>query len=142
VTLSMLPTLNALLNSAATAFIITGWIHIRAGRRRSHRNAMIGAVVMSTLFLASYLYYHAHAGSTRFTHEGLVRTVYFSILLTHTILAALTPFLVGTTLVFALRGQFERHRSIARWTLPIWLYVSVTGVIIYLMLYRFWPPTT
>lgn len=139
--LTTLPTVNAVLNSAATIFIVTGWVHIRAGRRKSHRNAMLGAVTMSTLFLASYLYYHAHVGSTRFTQEGLVRTVYFTILLTHTILAALTPLLVGTSVVLALRGRFDQHRKIARWTLPIWLYVSVTGVVIYLMLYQIWPPT-
>lgn len=135
-----LPTVNAILNSLATVFIVTGWIHIRAGRKSSHRNAMLAAVATSTLFLASYLYYHAHAGSTRFTEVGVVRTIYFTILLTHTILAALTPFLVGTSVVLAVRGNFERHKRVARWTLPIWLYVSVTGVAIYLMLYHLWPP--
>ncbi len=139
--ISSLPTVNAILNSLATVFIIVGWFHIKAGRKESHRKSMLAAVATSTLFLASYLYYHANAGATRFTEEGVVRTVYFSILITHTVLAAITPFLVGTTVVVALRGNFERHRRIARWTLPIWLYVSVTGVTIYLMLYHLWPPT-
>jgi len=137
---SSLPTVNAILNSLATIFIVTGWIHIRAGRKTAHRRAMLAAVATSALFLASYLYYHAHAGATRFTETGAVRTLYFSILITHTILAAVTPFLVGTSVVLALRENFERHRRIARWTLPIWLYVSVTGVVIYVMLYHLWPP--
>lgn len=138
--ISSLPALNAVLNSTATVLIVVGWFHIRAGRRDAHRKTMLAAVATSTLFLASYLYYHAHAGATRFTEEGLVRTVYFAILVSHTILAALTPLLVGTSVVLALRGRFENHRAIARWTLPIWLYVSVTGVTIYLMLYHLWPP--
>jgi uncharacterized membrane protein YozB (DUF420 family) len=141
VNISSLPALNAALNCTATVLIVSGWFHIRAGRRNAHRKTMLAAVTTSALFLASYLYYDAHAGSTRFTEEGFVRTAYFAILISHTILAALTPFLVGTTVVLALRGRFESHRAIARWTLPIWLYVSVTGVTIYVMLYHLWPPT-
>jgi putative membrane protein len=141
VNISSLPALNAVLNSTATVLIVLGWLHIRAGRRDLHRKTMLAAVATSTLFLASYLYYHAHAGATRFTEQGLLRTIYFTILISHTILAALTPVLVGTSVVLALRGRFERHRAVARWTLPIWLYVSVTGVTIYVMLYHLWPPT-
>jgi uncharacterized membrane protein YozB (DUF420 family) len=97
---------------------------------------MLTALACSVLFLVSYLTYHYHTGSTRFPGTGAVRTVYLSILLTHTILAAAVPFLAGITVYRALRGRFDRHRAIARWTLPIWLYVSVTGVVIYWMLYR------
>ena len=100
---------------------------------------MIAAVLTSIAFLASYLYYHFHAGSTRFTAQGFVRTVYFTVLISHTVLAALVPFLVVATLIPAIAERFDRHRRVARWTLPIWLYVSVTGVVIYLMLYRLYP---
>lgn len=136
ITLSDLPTVNALLNGAAAITLVIGWLLIRNGRHEAHRNAMITAVGLSTLFLASYLVYHYQVGSVRFTGQGAVRTVYFAVLLTHTILAALVPFLVAITLVRALRERFDAHRRIARWTLPIWLYVSITGVIVYLMLYR------
>ena len=97
---------------------------------------MLAALVCSILFLTSYLYYHSQVGSVRFQGQGTVRTVYFAILLSHTVLAASVPFLAGITVWRALRGRFVAHRSIARWTLPIWLYVSVTGVVIYWMLYR------
>ena len=108
-----------------------------SGSRR--RNA-IAAVVSSSLFLASYLYYHYHVGSVRFTGQGWIRPVYFGILITHTILAATVVPLVITTLVRALRERFDRHRAIARWTYPIWMYVSITGVVIYLMLYHIFKP--
>ena len=141
VSLSVLPALNALLNAASAILMFVGWRRIRAKRRNAHRDAMLAAVATSMLFLASYLYYHFHVGTTRFAAQGLVRVVYFSILLTHTLLAALVPFLVGTTLYFALRERFDSHRRVARWTFPIWMYVSVTGVIIYVMLYQLYPPT-
>lgn len=131
-----LPTVNACLNGAAALCLVAGWWLIRNGRREAHRVVMLAAVVVSTLFLASYLYYHAQVGSVRFTGQGPIRTLYFSVLLTHTILAAAVPFLVAITLVRALRERFDAHRRIARWTLPIWLYVSVTGVVVYLMLYQ------
>jgi uncharacterized membrane protein YozB (DUF420 family) len=131
-----LPSVNATLNALSALLLIAGWVLIRARRIRAHRAVMISAVVSSALFLTSYLIYHAQVGSVRFPGTGAPRTLYLSILLTHTALAALVPFLAVISLVFALRGQFLRHRRIARWTLPIWLYVSVTGVVVYWMLYR------
>jgi uncharacterized membrane protein YozB (DUF420 family) len=136
VTLRDLPALNALLNAASAAALLTGFWFIRHGRWRAHRAAMVTALVLSTAFLTSYLVYHANVGSVRFTGQGWVRSAYFTVLLTHTVLAAAVPVLALITLVRALRRHFPRHAAIARWTLPIWLYVSVTGVVIYLMLYR------
>lgn len=131
-----LPTVNASLNSLAFLLLLLGYWRIRRGRRDDHRNAMVAAVVSSTLFLISYLIYHAQEGSVRFTGTGPARTFYFAILISHTILAAAVPFLAGITVWHALKQRWERHRRIARWTLPIWLYVSVTGVVVYWMLYR------
>lgn len=131
-----LPTLNAALNATSALCLVTGWLLIRRGRRRAHRAVMITALVTSTLFLTSYLTYHAQVGSVRFPGSGTPRTLYLAILLTHTALAALVPFLAAITVTLAARGQYARHRRIARWTLPIWLYVSVTGVVVYCMLYR------
>lgn len=131
-----LPTVNACLNASAAALLVWGWVMIRQGRKRAHRRAMLGAFTFSLLFLVSYLVYHAQAGSVRFQGTGTIRTVYFAVLLTHTVLAAAVPPLAVVTLSRALRGRFDPHRRIARWTLPIWLYVSVTGVVVYLMLYR------
>ncbi len=133
---SFLPSVNAGLNATAAVFLFLGYVLIRRGKRNAHRAAMLTALVCSVFFLASYLTYHYHAGSTRFPGTGVARSIYLSILLTHTVLAAAVPFLAGITLYRALRGRFDRHRAIARWTLPIWLYVSVTGVVIYWMLYR------
>ncbi len=133
---STLPSVNAALNASASLFLVLGYILIRQGKRNAHRAAMLSALACSALFLTSYLYYHYHAGSTRFPGTGTVRTVYLTILLTHTVLAAAVPFLAGVTVYRAFRGRFAEHRAIARWTLPIWLYVSVTGVVIYWMLYR------
>lgn len=130
-----LPTLNASLNAIAALLLFTGWLFIRRGLVRLHMTCMIAAVVVSTAFLASYLVYHYQVGSVRFQGTGAIRTVYFAILLSHTVLATTVPFLAAITLVRALRRRFERHRAIARWTLPIWLYVSITGVIVYGMLY-------
>ncbi|MDX1980648.1 MAG: DUF420 domain-containing protein [Bryobacteraceae bacterium] len=131
-----LPGLNALLNSAAAVLLVAGYLLIRQGRREAHKKVMLAAFVTSIVFLISYLVYHAQVGSVRFQKTGAIRTVYLSILLTHTVLAATVPFLAGITLWRAWKGNFGRHRKIARWTLPIWLYVSVTGVVVYWMLYR------
>jgi putative membrane protein len=131
-----LPTVNALLNTTSACLLVAAYIAIRGGRRARHRTLMLAAVATSTLFLISYLVYHAHAGTTRFTGAPPVRIVYLAILATHTVLAAAIVPLVILTLGRALRGDFARHRRIARLTFPIWLYVSVTGVVIYLMLYH------
>ena len=131
-----LPTLNAALNTAAAAFLLLGWIMIRQGRREAHKKAMIGALAGSALFLTSYLVYHFQVGSVRFTGEGPIRTVYFTILISHTILAVVIVPLVLMTVVRALRGRFEAHRKIARITLPLWGWVSLSGVAVYWMLYR------
>jgi len=133
---SFFPALNASLNGVSAVLIVTGHSLIRQGKVQLHRACMLSAVIVSTAFLACYLYYHAHVGSVHFPGQGWARRVYFSILISHTILAAAVPVLVVLTLVFAFRRKFERHRKIARWTYPIWLYVSVTGVIVYLMLYQ------
>ncbi|MBI5764979.1 MAG: DUF420 domain-containing protein [Planctomycetes bacterium] len=134
-----LPHVNALLNTAATILLIAGYFFIRQKRIAAHKTCMIGATIVSTAFLACYLIYHFEVGSVKFTGQGAIRTVYFSILLSHTMLAATVPVFVGITLVRAFRGLFEKHRRVARWTLPIWLYVSVTGVLVYLMLYQLYP---
>ena len=135
-TVSDLPALNATLNATSAVLLTTGWILIRRGRIAQHRAVMIAAVCTSILFLISYLVYHAQVGSVRFTKQGPIRAVYFTILLTHTVLAAAIVPLVLVTLTRGLRARYERHRRIARWTMPIWLYVSVTGVVVYLMLYQ------
>jgi len=135
----VLPAVNAVLNGTAAVLIGTGVYLIKTGRRRAHRAAMIAAFVSSTLFLISYLYYHfaiLHGHPTPFPVPGWPRTLYLTILLTHTILAAVVVPLVLITLTRGLKGRIDRHRPIARWTYPVWLYVSVTGVVIYMMLYR------
>ena len=131
-----LPTVNALLNSLATILLITGFILIRNKKVEAHRKVMLTAFATSILFLVCYLIYHAQVGSVRFQRTGTIRTVYLSILLTHTVLAAAVPFLAVITLNRGLKKRYDKHRAIARWTLPIWLYVSVTGVVVYWMLYR------
>jgi putative membrane protein len=131
-----LPALNATLNAIAAALLVTGYVLIRRRRWTAHRNVMIAALACSTLFLASYLIYHAQVGSVRFPGRGAARPLYFAILISHTLLAATVPVLAGITVYRAARRRFDRHRRIARWTLPIWLYVSVTGVVVYWMLYR------
>ncbi len=133
---SDLPGLNALLNGTAALLLASGYYLVRTGRREAHRRAMTAAFACSVLFLVSYLAYHAEVGSVRFRGTGTVRSVYLAILLTHTLLAAAVPFLAVTSIVLALRGRLEAHRRLARVTLPVWLYVSVTGVVIYVMLYR------
>jgi len=136
VTLSDLPALNAVLNATAAVLLVIGYSFIRAGQIRRHRAVMISACAVSTLFLISYVIYHANIGSKPFQGRGPIRIVYFTILLTHVILAAAVLPLAVITLSRGLRARFDRHVAIARWTFPIWLYVSVTGVIVYLMLYR------
>lgn len=134
--ISDLPTLNAILNSISAILLTTGYVFIKRKKRDAHRACMIGAFVTSTLFLVSYLLYHFNVGSVKFQGQGTVRTVYFTILLTHTVLAAAIVPMIFVTFARALKGRFDKHRLIARWTLPMWLYVSVTGVIVYLMLYH------
>ena len=133
---TILPTVNATLNALGAACLVTGFVFIRRGNVAAHRRAMITAVALGVLFLVSYLTYHFQVGSVRFQGTGAIRKVYLAILISHTVLAATVPFLAAITLVRALRQRFDRHRAIARWTLPIWLYVSVTGVVVYWMLYQ------
>lgn len=135
-TVQDLPALNATLNAIATVFLATGWVLIRRGRRDAHRRCMLSAFTASALFLVSYLVYHYNVGSVPFQKQGPIRTVYLTILFTHIVLAAAILPLALVTLSRALAQKFDKHRRIARWTLPIWLYVSVTGVVIYIMLYR------
>jgi putative membrane protein len=133
---AVFPAVNATLNGTSAVLIATGRTLIRRGQITSHRTCMIAAVVSSSLFLVSYVYYHAHVGSIHFKGQGWARSVYFGILLTHTILAAVIVPLVIISLRRGLRGVYDRHRAIARWTFPLWLYVSITGVVIYVMLYH------
>jgi len=135
--LSSLPALNAALNSASALLLAAGWLFIRSGNVAVHRRCMLAALATSTLFLTSYLIYHYHVGSVPFTGQGWTRRLYFTILISHTSLAVTIVPLVLITLYRALTSRFERHKRIARWTLPLWLYVSVTGVIVYGMLYGF-----
>lgn len=132
--LSSLPALNASLNALAALLLVTGWLFVRSGRVPAHRFCMVSALAVSAVFLASYLYYHYHAGSLRY--EGPARPLYLAILLSHTSLAVLVPPLALRAVYLALRGRLEEHRRIARWALPLWLYVSTTGVLVYAMLYR------
>jgi len=134
--LSSLPTLNAVLNSVSATLLVAGYVMIRQRRIRAHRVCMLSAFATSALFLVSYVVYHANVGSVPFTGQGAIRVVYFSVLISHIVLAALIPPLAIVTLTRALREQFDRHVRLARWTLPLWLYVSVTGVVVYVMLYR------
>jgi uncharacterized membrane protein YozB (DUF420 family) len=136
VSLSDLPALNATLNATSAVLLMSGYAFIRRGHVRRHRAAMISACIVSALFLTSYVIYHVNIGSKPFTGHGPIRLVYFTILLTHVLLAVAVPPLAIITLSRGLRARFDRHVAIARWTFPIWMYVSVTGVIVYLMLYR------
>jgi len=131
-----LPTLNACLNALAATLLVAGWVAIRRRRVHTHRRLMLAAFAVSGIFLASYLRYHAAVGSVPYTGTGWLRTAYFAILIPHVILAALILPLALITLSFAWRGRFHRHARLARVTLPVWLYVSVTGVVVYLMLYH------
>ena len=142
ISISDLPSINASLNFVSTVFIATGWYLIRRGQWRRHIACMITAVLSSTLFLAGYVTYHFHVGehSTRFTAQGIVRYLYFAMLISHILLAFVTLPLVILTLVPVFRRRWDRHKRIARWTMPIWLYVSVTGVLVYFMVYKWFPP--
>jgi len=137
--LASLPTLNALLNGIGACLLCIGYVFIRRGRITAHRVCMTAAFGVSVLFLVSYLTLHANVGSTPFTGTGWVRTFYFFVLITHIVLAALVPFLALATLWRAWRERFDDHVRLARWTLPIWLYVSLTGIIVYLMVYVLYP---
>ena len=137
--IAVLPHLNATLNATSAILLIAGYYFIKQGRVVAHRRCQLSAVTTSVLFLISYLLYHYHHGATRFPGQGIVRPIYFTILTTHTILAAVIVPLVIITVRRARRGDFLRHKAIARWTLPIWLYVSITGVVVYLMLYHLYP---
>ena len=147
---------NAALNTLATVLLILGYVLIKRDRRAAHARVMLAAFFVSCAFLVCYLIYHYQVGSVKFTHPGMIRYVYLFILLTHVVLAATVPFLAVLTIGFALVGtgwrgaaqlpmekrqrMLARHRKLARWTFPIWLYVSVTGVVVYVMLYHLWPP--
>jgi uncharacterized membrane protein YozB (DUF420 family) len=133
---SIFPALNAVLNGTSAVLIATGVVLVKQRRTTAHRRVMWAAVITSSLFLISYLWYHAHVGSVPFQGQGWPRPLYFSILLTHTLLAAAVVPMVLVTVTRGLRERYDRHRASARWTYPVWLYVSVTGVVIYLMLYH------
>ena len=137
--ISYLPHLNACLNGTSAVLLFAGYSFIRSGRVAAHRACQISALVVSSLFLASYLTYHYHHGATRFPGTGLARPIYFTILTSHTILAIVIVPLIAITFYRALQLDFVRHKKIARITLPLWLYVSITGVIVYLMLYHIYP---
>ena len=134
--LSTLPAVNASLNTLSASLLVVGYVMVRQRRIGAHKACMLAAVVCSILFLVSYLFYHSQVGSMRFQGTGMLRSFYLGVLLTHSVLAAAVPILAAITLMRALRGRFDKHAAIARWTLPIWLYVSVTGVLVYWMLYH------
>lgn len=134
--LTAFPTINATLNATTALLLVTGWLFVRRKHIAAHRACMIAAMVTAALFLTSYLYYHFHAGSTRFPGTGWPRRLYLGILLSHTVLAAAVVPMALVTLWRGLKRMDARHRAIARWTFPVWLYVSVTGVVVYWMLYR------
>ena len=131
-----LPAINASLNALSGVLLLAGFLLIRARRIAAHRAVMIAAFATSSLFLICYLVYHAQVGSVPFPRQGLVRTVYFTILITHVVLAATVPPLAIVTMTRGLKGRYPQHRRIARWTFPIWMYVSVTGVLVYVLLYQ------
>lgn len=131
-----LPTVNAVLNAVSAVLLVWGYALIRRHDVKKHRKVMLSAFAASSLFLICYVFYHAQVGTVRFHGTGAIRTAYLGILATHTVLAAAVPVLAIMTLSRGLSARFDKHRKIARWTLPIWIYVSVTGVVVYLMLYR------
>jgi putative membrane protein len=139
-TITDLPAINASLNFVSTIFISTGWYLIRRGAWRRHMACMITAVISSTLFLVGYVVYHVHVGEKSSGYTGWTAVIYFPMLVSHVLLAFVTLPLVILTLIPAFRRRWDRHRRIGRWTMPIWLYVSVTGVLVYLMLYKWFPP--
>ena len=136
---TILPHVNASLNGLGAGFLVAGYLLVRQKKIAAHRACMIAAFCLSILFLVSYLIYHSQVGSMKFQGTGAVRTFYLTILATHSLLAAIVPFLAVITLWRALHERFEKHVKIARWTLPIWLYVSITGVVVYWMLYHLYP---
>jgi putative membrane protein len=140
ISISSLPGINASLNLVSTVFILMGWYFIRQGAWRRHLSCMITAVISSAAFLAGYIVYHAHVGEKSSGYTGWLAAIYFPLLASHVLLAFVTVPLVIITLIQVFRRRWDRHRRIARWAIPIWLYVSVTGVIVYLMLYRWFPP--
>lgn len=133
--LSGFPPFHAALNATSALLLGVGYLFIRRGNRTAHVTCMLAAMLTTLTFLGSYLYYHSHAGSVGFRGAGPERVLYLTILFSHTVLAAFVPPLAGTVVYHAVRREFDRHRAVARWTLPIWLYVSATGVLVYLMLY-------
>ena len=135
-----LPAVNATLNGLAAVMLVVGWLLIKSGRERAHKTTMLSAFGVSTVFLTCYLVYHYHVGSVKFVGPSSVRTLYLTILFTHVVLAATVPVLALITIYLGLKGRRVKHRQFARWTFPIWLYVSVTGVVIYVMLYHLYPP--
>jgi putative membrane protein len=137
--ISDLPAVNACLNGASTVLLTLGFIFIKQGKKEAHRNCMVGALITSTVFLACYLVYHSFAGRTTFLNPQWFRPIYLAILLTHTILAVVIVPMVLITVFKAIQQKWDSHRKIARWTWPIWMYVSVTGVVIYLLLYQIFP---
>lgn len=138
-TVEQLPAVNATLNGLAAVLLVLGWLQIKSGRERAHKLLMYAAFAVSIAFLGCYLVYHYHVGSIPFQGPPPVRAVYLLILLTHVVLAATVPFLAGVTIYLGIRDRREKHRRLARWTFPIWLYVSITGVVIYVMLYHLYP---
>lgn len=141
VEIDQLPTVNATLNALAAILLVVGWALIKAGRERAHKRAMLSAFVVSIVFLTCYLIYHYHKLSVKFEGSGFVRPVYYAILISHVVLAVTVPFLASATIYLGLADRRAKHRRFARWTFPIWLYVSVTGVVIYVMLYHLYPPS-
>ncbi len=138
--LSALPTVNATLNSVALVFLVLGRWLIRQGRVKAHQRSMMTAFAVSILFLASYVTYRFYGEEKRFGGQGWIRPVYFFLLITHVVLAALVPWMASWTLYLGLRGRFDRHRRWARWTFPIWVYVSITGVVVYVLLFKVYGP--
>jgi uncharacterized membrane protein YozB (DUF420 family) len=134
-----LPAVNAALNALATVLLVVGWLLIKARRERAHKAVMLSAFVVSIAFLTCYLVYHYHVGSVPFTGPSVVRAAYLALLASHVVLAAVVPVLAIVTIYLGLMDRRAKHRRLARWTLPIWLYVSVTGVVVYVMLYQLYP---
>jgi len=134
-----LPHLNATLNATSALLLLTGFYFIKQKKVTAHKTCMLLALLTSTLFLAGYLTYHYYHGTTPFPGEGAIRTFYFSLLISHTFLAIVIVPMIGVTLYFALREKFQKHKRLARWTFPLWLYVSVTGVLVYFFLYHWYP---
>jgi uncharacterized membrane protein YozB (DUF420 family) len=136
---AIFPPLNACLNGLSAVLLLTGFYFIKQKNKKVHRFFMLSAFVTSVIFLGCYLWYHAHVGALHFAGQGWIRPVYFTLLISHTILALFVPVLAIIALTHALKGRFTKHKAVARWAFPIWLYVSVTGVIVYWILYQLYP---